>query len=165
MILKRLLFFFLIPLSACGQDRTLDEEVKLLYRNTVPVITKVGLDSMMLADPTLVLLDCREAEEYAVSHLPGSDLAPYGAFEADDLKQVAKNKPVVVYCSIGYRSERIGEKLQDAGFSNVFNLYGGIFDWKNNGGVVVTSDSDTTQKVHTYNKQWSKYLQVGEKVY
>ena len=161
----RLFLILLFPLVACGQDLTLDQEVELLYRKTVPVISKAGLDSLMAADSTLVLLDCREAEEYAVSHLPGSDLAPYGAFEADDLKQITKDRPVVVYCSIGYRSERIGEKLQDAGFSNVFNLYGGIFDWKNNGGVVVTSDRDTTQKVHTYNKQWSKYLQVGEKVY
>lgn len=149
---------------ACGQDRTLDEEVALLYRKTVPIISKEGLDSLMVADSTVLILDCREAEEFSVSHLTGSELAPYSSFEAADLKVSTKELPVVVYCSIGYRSERIGEKLQDEGFTNVFNLYGGIFEWKNEGGVVVAGN-DTTEKVHTYNKQWSKFLEVGEKVY
>ena len=154
-----------LPLVACGQNRTLDEEVKLLYRKTVPVIHAAELDSLLKADPTTVILDCREEEEFDVSHLNGSRLAPYGSFESDDLKLEKKDVPIVVYCSIGYRSERIGEKLQDAGYTNVLNLYGGIFDWKNRGGVVVASENDTTDKVHTYNKQWSRYLEVGEKVY
>lgn len=160
----RLFLIFLFPLVACGQDRTLDEEVKLLYRNTVPVISKAGLDSLMAADSSLVLLDCREAEEFGVSHLMGSEIAPYSSFEATELNVRSKEIPIVVYCSIGYRSERIGEKLQNEGFTNVFNLYGGIFEWKNKGGVVVAGN-DTTEKVHTYNKQWSKFLEVGEKVY
>ncbi|MFT4525839.1 MAG: rhodanese-related sulfurtransferase [Bacteroidia bacterium] len=163
--MKKLLLLLLIPLVSCGQNRTLDEEVKLLYRNTVPVISKVELDSLIAVDSTLVLLDCREVEEFTVSHLADAQLASYGSFKAEELKLNSKDYPVVVYCSIGYRSERIGEKLQDEGFTNVFNLYGGIFEWKNNGGVVVDSKTNITEKVHTYNKQWSKFLEVGEKVY
>lgn len=161
-----LLFLILLfPLVACGQDRTLDEEVELLYRKTVPVISKAGLDSLMAADSTLVLLDCREAEEFTVSHLTEAKLVDFGSFDAEDLDLKSKELLVVVYCSMGYRSERIGEKLQEEGYTNVFNLYGGIFDWKNKGGVVVAAENDTTEKVHTYNKQWGKFLEVGEKVY
>ena len=161
----RLFLILLFPLFACGQDRTLDEEVELLYRKTVPVISKGGLDSLMAADSTLVLLDCREAEEFTVSHLAEAKLVDCGSSDAEDLDLKSKELLVVVYCSMGYRSERIGEKLQEEGYTNVFNLYGGIFDWKNKGGVVVAAENDTTEKVHTYNKQWSKFLEVGEKVY
>jgi hypothetical protein len=70
-----------------------------------------------------------------------------------------------VYCSVGYRSERIGEKLQDAGYTHVFNLYGGIFNWKNQDGVVLDASNDTTERVHTYNKSWSRFLKKGEPVY
>ena len=42
-----------------------------------------------------------------------------------------KKTPTIVYCTIGARSETIGEKLKKNGFTNVYNLYGGIFEWKN----------------------------------
>ena len=66
---------------------------------------------------------------------------------------------------MGYRSERIGEKLQKMGFTNVKNLYGGIFDWKNQDFEVVGMDNLATDSVHTYNKSWSKWLYKGIKVY
>ena len=75
-----------------------------------------------------------------------------------------KNKTIVVYCSIGYRSEKIAEKLRRKGYT-VFNLYGGIFDWKNKGNTVVDSLGNTTEKVHAYNEAWSKWLFNGQKVY
>jgi len=71
----------------------------------------------------------------------------------------------VVYCSVGYRSERIGEKLLDKGFTNVYNLYGGIFDWINNDYPLVDIADQPIQKVHGYNEDWSKWVCKGEKVY
>ena len=43
----------------------------------------------------------------------------------------SKSDTIVLYCSIGYRSEKIGEKLVEMGYGHVFNLYGGIFEWVN----------------------------------
>ena len=71
----------------------------------------------------------------------------------------------LVYCSIGVRSENIGEKLQQLGYTNVYNLYGGIFEYKNEGGTVYNLQNKPTDSVHTYNKKWSKYLTKGNKVY
>ena len=45
--------------------------------------------------------------------------------------QLNKHQPIIVYCSIGVRSEEIGEKLKTAGFENVKNLRGGLFKWFN----------------------------------
>jgi len=100
-----------------------------------------------------------------VSHIPNALFTGYKDFNTDALKDIPKTDTIVVYCSVGYRSERIGEKLQKMGYSNVFNLYGGIFEWKNTGLEVVDTDGTETEKVHTYNKTWSKWLTRGEKVY
>ena len=71
-----------------------------------------------------------------------------------------------MYCSVGYRSERIGEKLIKEGYSNVFNLYGGIFDWVNNDNPVYDFN-EKVYKVHAYNKDWGKWVENEscEKVY
>lgn len=42
------------------------------------------------------------------------------------------------------------------GYKNVFNLYGGIFEWKNNGGKVVTNQNTATDNIHTFNKECSE---------
>jgi len=50
------------------------------------------------------------------------------------------------------------------GYSNVSNLYGGIFEWVHQNKNVYQNNS-TTQKIHTYDKEWSKWLKKGEKIY
>ena len=81
------------------------------------------------------------------------------------VEDLDKDKPVILYCSVGYRSEKIGERLQEMGFTEVYNLYGGIFDWKNKDNPVVNTHQNPTDSVHTYNKNWSKWLTKGVKVY
>ena len=51
------------------------------------------------------------------------------------------------------------------GFTNVFNLVGGIFEWKNQGHAVYSTQNKITEKVHAYNKTWGVWLTKGEKVY
>ena len=107
----------------------------------------------------LVILDTRELHEYEVSHIPN---ARYIGFDKFDLKNIpsdiTKDKQIVVYCSIGYRSEKIGEKLKAAGFTKVYNLYGSIFDWANNGLPMVDKNNKPTQQIHGFNKKWSTWI-------
>jgi hypothetical protein len=63
-----------------------------------------------------------------------------------------------LYCSIGYRSEKIGEKLKDAGYTNVQNLFGSIFEWVNQELPVENSKDEIVKKVHTYNRLWGKWV-------
>ena len=76
----------------------------------------------------------------------------------DDKKNIPKEKNIVIYCSIGYRSEKIGEKLLRLGYKNVYNLYGSIFEWANEKYPLVGSNGKTTDRVHGYNKSWSKWV-------
>jgi 3-mercaptopyruvate sulfurtransferase SseA len=66
---------------------------------------------------------------------------------------------------VGIRSETISEKLKKAGYTDVHNLYGGIFEWKNKDYPVVDSEGKETENVHAYSKVWGKWLNKGVKVY
>lgn len=160
-----LLLFVLQSLMACGQQ-SYDEKLQTLYENTVPLIQPQDLKGK-LKNQKLVILDTRSAKEYSVSHLANARFIDYDRFDIAQVKDIPKDVEIVVYCSVGYRSEKIGEKLQDAGFQNVNNLYGGLFQWKNNDLEVVNQNGAVTDSVHTYNEDWGQWLQAGKgiKVY
>ena len=115
----------------------------------------------------MVILDARQEEEYRVSRIPGAIWIGYKEFEKDKVLDAVPDKdtPLVVYCSIGVRSEKIGEKLKEAGFTDVYNLYGGIFEWKNRGKTVVDQQGEPTEKVHAYSRYWGRFLKNAEKIY
>ena len=148
-------------LISCGQ-RTFDEKMESLYKKTVPLIKADSLKSRL---NDAVLLDTRAKTEYEISHLEGARFVDYEDFDLKFVDDLSKDQEIVVYCSVGYRSERIGEKLQEAGYTNVKNLYGGIFGWKNDGNEVVGLNNQPTDSVHTYNRIWGKWLFKGIKVY
>lgn len=112
----------------------------------------------------LVLLDSREAAEYRVSHLDGAIEVGYEDFDMRSVEQIPKADTIVVYCSVGYRSGKISERLRKAGYSNVYNLEGGIFDWVNRGLPLVDS-AGPTERIHCYNRFWGTKVKRGEKVY
>lgn len=158
---KKLLFgsMTLFMSEGCAQEESFDRMFKRLTSGDVPVVRPAEIDSV-----NFLLLDAREPDEFSVSHLPGARFVGYDNFDISTVDDVSKETPIVVYCSVGYRSEKVGEKLQDAGFTNVMNLYGGIFHWVNEGNRVV-NDTGETEKVHAYNQRWGKWLNRGEKVY
>ena len=157
---------FLIPLFfltlGCAQN-TIDETLGKLNKGTVPYIST---DELSHSD-NVVLLDTRSRQEYEVSHLKNAIWVGYDHFSIDSLsrKLPYKDTPVVVYCSVGVRSEDVGEKLIAKGYRDVKNLYGGIFEWKNEGHPVYDKGGNETEKVHAYSRQWGKLLTNGEKVY
>ena len=74
------------------------------------------------------------------------------------VKDIPRDKKIVVYCSIGYRSEKIATRMIQAGFRNVSNLYGSIFEWANAGYEFRDLNGKPTKNVHTYNRKWSKWV-------
>lgn len=136
--------------------------LKTLLSHTVP---EMAVPDAVEKPANTVFLDSRERAEYDVSHIKGARFVGYDNFSLDTVKDIPKTTPIVVYCSVGYRSEKISEQLIAAGFENVSNLYGGIFEWKNQGHTVVNPAGDTTEEVHAYNRSWGVWLKKGEKVY
>ncbi len=141
----------------------MDKALKTFNNNSVPYISVQELSKTKSA----VVLDTREKNEYEVSHIPGASWVGHRSFTVDQLELLVPNKDtsIVVYCSIGVRSEDIGEVLLENGYTDVQNLYGGIFQWKNQGFEVVDPDGNTTENVHAYSKYWGKLLTEANKVY
>ena len=151
-------------LSACSQD-TFEKKLDGMYKETVPLIKPQQLVKWEHEGEQLIILDTRSNPEYQVSHLQNARFIDFDTFNRSEVEDVSKTAKIVVYCSVGYRSERIGEKLQQMGFKEVYNLYGGIFHWKNNSYPVVNSNGQSTDSVHAYNRAWGRWLQKGIKVY
>jgi len=107
-------------------------------------------------DPPL-LLDVRRPEEYAVSHLPNAILASSEKEVLEVLKATGRDGPTVLYCSVGYRSSRMAEKLAERGYANVFNLEGSIFQWANEGRAVYRRGEEVNV-VHPYDDHWGELL-------
>lgn len=158
-----LLGFPLILMSLIGGDRVKNKAfsklLDSLLDHSVPEITISEVE-----EDSVIFLDARAFAEYQVSHLKNAQHVGYESFNLESVSTISKDAPIVVYCSIGYRSEKVAKKLCNAGFTNVKNLYGGIFEWKNQDKKVFT-DSLETQQIHAYSKTWGIWLNKGEKVY
>ena len=160
-----LLFFISCSISAFAQ-KSLNELLKQYNTRSIPYISVEELRRLQ-ANDTVLILDSREEKEFAISHIDDARLVGFNDFSSEEISQEIQNKntAVIVYCSLGIRSEEIGEKLKKAGFTNVKNLYGGIFEWKNAGYPVFNSEGKETDTIHAFSKVWSKWLLKGEKVY
>lgn len=167
---KILLFLFLSLFTinlAVAQDRVNNPKYeKKLKRLLDHDVTEISVKEVLEMDTVkgIVYLDARERNEYDVSHIDSAIWVGYDTFDIDSLKDIAKDKKIIVYCSVGYRSEKITEKMLDAGFIDVSNLYGGIFEWVNTDQPVY-DENGKTEKVHAYNENWGQWVKKGDKVY
>lgn len=148
-------------LPAQVQSKSFNLLLKTLLDDDIP---KIGVPEAAQSAGKFLFLDAREKEEYNVSHLQGARFVGYKNFALTALQDVPKNTPIVVYCAIGKRSDAITEKLQKAGYANVRNLYGGIFEWVNQGHPVYNNNG-RTDSVHAYGRFWGHWLERGKKVY
>ena len=114
-----------------------------------------------------VYLDAREKKEFDVSHIKNSIYVGFDEFDNASFEKlnIDKNQKIIVYCSLGVRSEKVAKKIISAGYKDVSNLYGGIFLWKNEKGTVVDIHNKITENVHAYSKNWGVYLTSGNKMY
>lgn len=162
-------FFYILALFSGFQtfsQETLDAILAKFNNETVPYISVELLQTKMQSGG-VILLDARENEEFAVSRIANAIWVGFDNFSLEKtIEQLPnKNADIVVYCSLGVRSEKIGEQLLKAGFTNVRNLFGGIFEWKNKGNPVYDTGGNETEKVHAHSKRWGVWLKKGEKVY
>lgn len=74
------------------------------------------------------LIDVREDFEYQTSNL-GGELIPLGGILIETDK-IAKDKDVIIMCRSGKRSAAAVMQLEAQGFTNLYNLYGGILAWQ-----------------------------------
>jgi len=140
---------------------------KTIERYITHSVEIISVDELNETINNYVLLDTREKEEYEISRIPGATYFGFDNPEYSVLDQLDKDQAIVMYCSIGYRSEKMGEELQKRGFTNVKNLYGSIFEWANKDYPLVNAQNESTSQIHTYNSKWGKWVDNKslEKIY
>lgn len=90
----------------------------------------------MIERGEVFILDVRTQEEYNESHIMGSTLIPVEELDSR-LKELPRDKKILVYCRTGHRSVTASDILVKNGFTQVYNMKGGITEWKNAGYEVV----------------------------
>ncbi|MFD1615593.1 rhodanese-like domain-containing protein [Gelatiniphilus marinus] len=160
---NKILYILLFFSSISFAQKSIAEVLKKYNKESITYITAKDASKQQ----NVVILDAREFSEHKTSRLKNAIYVGYNDFNLKKTIKKLKNKqqPVIVYCSIGIRSEDIAEKLKKAGYTNIYNLYGGIFEWKNNNLPVYNSEEKETDSIHTFNKAWSKWLKKGIKIY
>ncbi|MEJ2468044.1 MAG: rhodanese-like domain-containing protein [Campylobacterales bacterium] len=120
-------------------EAMLSEQFKALIGDAVSHTTAVTCDAVALEDPSLILIDVREPEEFASGFIPGKNTLtiPRGKLEFMALEKIAKpygqNAPIITYCLKGPRGALAALQLQRLGFTNVKNLEGGMLAWVGSG--------------------------------
>ena len=163
MIKQLYILFLFTTLVSFGQEKKKHQDfntmLKTLLSHTVKEVQPEDCNTN-----NITYLDARELQEYNVSHLNNAIWCGYNNFKIKKLKDIDKNSKIVVYCTVGYRSEKVTEKLEKAGFTNVSNLYGGIFAWVHANKKVYNKKGET-KNIHTYDKNWSTWLKTGQGIY
>jgi molybdopterin/thiamine biosynthesis adenylyltransferase/rhodanese-related sulfurtransferase/molybdopterin converting factor small subunit len=110
----------------CGIPQQEAQDVS--EQSGVPEITVTELKSKLDAGEPLFVLDVREPHEYDICRLDGTTLIPLGQLP-NRVNELNSADDIVVHCKSGMRSAKAVGFLQQAGFSKVKNLKGGILAW------------------------------------
>lgn len=124
--MKKIVFVFLVAglLNSCV-DQTSKGQVK--------VVSPEEMQSLLELDD-VQLVDVRTPKEYETGFISDAQNIDFHSptFD-DDIKNLDKNRPVILYCEAGGRSAKCAEKLAEAGFIKIYDLEGGISKWKHKG--------------------------------
>lgn len=128
-------------------------------------VSQADIDFVGELPPDTIYIDTREPNEYLVSSIASAIHLGFENPNWDLLKIVPKDSTLVVYCAAGFRSEKICTTLLDMGFTDVYNLYGGLFEWVNRGLPVVNEAGETVKIIHGFSKLWGIWAKGIKKVY
>lgn len=94
-------------------------------------MTVYQFDSLINKNKTIQLIDVRTPAEVAAGHIKGAKNIDFNAPDfVQKISALDKTKPVAVYCAAGGRSGRSAIKLKELGFAQIYDLAGGMTEWK-----------------------------------
>jgi rhodanese-related sulfurtransferase len=110
-------------------------------RSRIEEIDPEAAESELRGNPTTLVLDVRESEEFSLGRLPGALLIPRGILEPKaaldsplrDSQLSDPERPIIAYCGSGARSALAAATLQQLGFSQVRSMAGGFQAWSQEG--------------------------------
>jgi rhodanese-related sulfurtransferase len=154
----KIYFLLFVANALFGQKNQVDGFSQMVNEHLSLTVPVISVEDLYKIKSNVILLDAREIEEFNVSHIRNAIHIGYNNFDKTKLSKIPKDKKIIVYCSIGYRSEKIGEQLLKLGYKNIFNLYGSLFAWVNKGYEVVDNKGNQSFSVHGYDAKWSRWI-------
>ncbi len=89
----------------------------------------------------IVLVDCRELNEWREGHISSALFIPLSQFESLYQEKIPqKESEIYIICRSGRRSLSACQMLSENGYSNLTNVEGGILDWSDNDFEIVEGD-------------------------
>jgi len=126
-MMKRNLLFLIMAISTFSLiSCNAQVETKEVREITVP-----EAKTILAEEPNAIILDVRTPEEFQEGHIENAILINF--FDENFEEQVAlldKNKPVLIYCRSGNRSNKAGKILADLGFTEIYDIIEGYAGWK-----------------------------------
>ena len=127
--MKYIYLSIVILFVACQENRTSEPSVELITVEEMDSLVQLG---------NVQLIDVRTQEEYNEGHIEGAlNINFYDDNFEELVDQVDKSKPVAVYCGKGGRSAKCASYMKNAGFTKIYDLNGGITEWKFKGKELV----------------------------
>lgn len=129
MRILKYLFSFLTLLGFASCDAQSSAGEGAIAEHVSPDVFAKGI-----ASGDVIVLDVRTPGEYQSGHIDGAQLMNIADRDfADQLGKLDKTKPVYVYCRSGARSSNAMRQMVSLGFTEVYNLQGGILSWSAKG--------------------------------
>ena len=143
--------------ARAGDSLTDEDKLKIIremysdYRKSFPDVMEISPQRAMQLhrEGRALFLDVREEKEQEVSMLP--DARRHEDFL--DNPAAPRDIYLIAYCTIGYRSGKFVEKMEDRNV-HIFNLKGGILGWLHAGGRIYDQKGES-RRVHLYGKKWN----------
>ena len=102
-----------------------------IVQNQVSVVTPKQANKV-LQDKTIQIIDVRTPQEFAEGHIKNAKNIDFMASSSftTNINTLDKEKPILVYCRSGKRSNESVKTLLKVGFTKIYDLEGGILNWK-----------------------------------
>ncbi|MEM7483318.1 MAG: rhodanese-like domain-containing protein [Acidobacteriota bacterium] len=125
------------------------------YRASFVEVQGISAEEVMRRRDTedVLFIDVRSAKERRISRIRNSVTPEELPKDPTELREELGDRLVVAYCTVGYRSGKYAEKLQNQGIE-ILNLEGSLLSWTHAGGELV-DDAGPTDKLHVYGKRWN----------
>lgn len=137
LFLAILVTIFIIGCDMQEQGYEIQEENEPLSSDLARTIRISATEAMEMMTDDVIILDVRNPDEFAQSHIPNAILLPLPEIW-DNAENVLtdKNQTILIYCRSGVRSAYAAQELIELGYTNVYD-FGGIIDWH---GDIVTGE-------------------------
>lgn len=136
--LVQLTFATLIGISAhweapVSTAHTTNEKAEIGYRQTTPTVKQITAKDVapIRKEQQAIMIDVRTPEELKNGVIAGTEVFInfYGGNFEEEISKLDRSKAYIVYCASGNRSGKAANLMLNKGFTNVYNLQGGISQW------------------------------------